>query len=72
MKIQVGGIFGEKYTRVNNNFPQDVVKSYQLLKDFKPFKPRHNMVPEANVFASAQDQKYTRQTIKKKVYGDNN
>ena len=47
----------KKYTRVNNNLPQDMVKSYQLLKEFKPFKPRHNMVPEANGFASAQDQK---------------
>ena len=34
--------------KVNNNYPQYMIKSYQLLKKLNRFKPRHNQIHKAD------------------------
>ena len=35
------------HTKGNNNYPKDMVKAYQLLNEFKQFRPSQSQVPDA-------------------------
>ena len=57
------------HTKGNIDYIQDIVKSYQLLNEFKNFNPRHNQVPKSDEVSFEQDQTKICKTNKKKYEG---
>ena len=49
------------HTKVDNDYPHNKIKEYQLLNDLKQFKHRQSQITEAGGVTFAQEQKHIHQ-----------